>query len=154
MAGALSHSEADFLFGYGALLQLLDDLQDVGPDRKAGHMTVFSQMADGWPLDRITTRLLDFMNRILDSGAGHFDGPRCLSLWMAIRRNCTHLLLQSVAHNRALFTPELVSTLESHSPLSFASLDKLRRRAEKRHDAIKKTWTKTGARLSVWETLA
>ena len=153
VAGALSDAEAKFLFGYGVLLQLLDDLQDVGPDREAGHMTVFSQTAEGWPLDRITTRLLGFMDRILDSGARRFDGPRCQSLWMAIRRNCTHLLLQAVATNRGLFTSELVTAFESHSPLPFASLGTLRRRAERRHDTIKRTWAKQGVDLSIWEML-
>jgi hypothetical protein len=153
VAGVLGDAEAEFLFGYGVMLQLLDDLQDVGADREAGHMTVFSQTADGWPLDPFTIRLLDFMGRVLDSGAARFDRPRAQSLWMAIRRNCTHLLLQAVASNRGRFTAELVQTLESRSPLPFAALDALRRRAERRHHAIKKTWGKKGLGLSVWETL-
>ena len=117
-------------------------------------MTVFSQTAEGWPLDRLTARLLGFMDRVLESGARRFDGPRCESLWMAIRRNCTHLLVQAVAMNRDLFTPEFVKTLESHSPLPFSAVSKLTRRVEKRHAAIKKTWTKRGVHLdSVWEML-
>jgi len=154
VAGALSDAESEFLFGFGTLLQFLDDLQDVGPDRDAGHMTIFSQTVEGWPLDRITTRLLDFMDRILNSGASRFDGPRCQSLWLAIRRNCTHLLLQAVATNRSLFTSELVKTFESHSPLPFASLGTLRRRTKRRHDKIKRTWAKQGVDLLVWEMLA
>ena len=154
VAGALSHAESEFLFGFGALLQFLDDLQDVCLDREAGHMTIFSQTAEGWPLDRITTRLLDFMDRILNSGAGRFDSPRCQSLWMAIRRNCTHLLLQAVATNRSLFTSELVKTFESHSPLPFASLRTLKRRAKRRHDRIKRAWAKQGVDLLVSELLA
>ena len=106
VAGALSDTEAEFLFGYGALLQFLDDLQDVGPDREAGHMTVFSQTAEGWPLDRITTYLLGFMDCILESGAHRFDGPRCQSLWIAIRRNCTHL-----PHNCRRWPPIGISSL-------------------------------------------
>ena len=154
VAGALSNAESEFLFGFGALLQLLDDLQDVCLDREAGHMTIFSQTAVGWPLDRITTRLLDFMDRILNSGAARFDSPRCQSLWMAIRRNCTHLLLQAVATNRSLFTSELVQTFESHSPLPFASLRTLRRRAKRRHDKVKRAWAKQGVDLLVSEMLS
>ena len=153
VAGALSDTEAEFVFGYGTLLQLLDDLQDVGPDRQAQHMTIFSQTAEGWPLDGITTRLLGFMARILDSGAERFDHPRCQSLWMAMRRNCTHLLLQAVATNRGLYTSELVQALESYSPLPFSSLGTLKRRAERRHRKIKRAWAKQGVDLSVWEML-
>ena len=154
VAGTLCNDETEFLYGYGAVLQLLDDLQDVATDRNAAHMTLFSQTAEGWPLDRVTIRLLNFMDRILDSGAGRFDGPRCRSLWMAIRRNCTHLMLQAVHDNSGLFTSDLVKTLETRSPLPFASMSTLKRQAEKRHKAIKRRWAKTGVDRSVWETLA
>ena len=153
VAGSLTDAEAEFLFGYGTLLQLLDDLQDVTADRAAGHLTIFSRVADGRPLDPVAIRLLNFMDRVLEAGAVRFDGARCRSLWTAIRRNCVHLLLQAVAHNRGLFTAKLVRELEPHSPFPFASLNKLKRRAERRHAAITKTWAKRGVRLSVWDAL-
>ena len=117
VAGSLTDAEAEFLFGYGTLLQLLDDLQDVTADRAAGHVTIFSRVADGRPLDPVAIRLLNFMDRILEAGAVRFDGARCRSLWRAIRRNCIHLLLQAVANNRRLFTAKLASRIRrSPSP--------------------------------------
>ena len=147
VAGALSDGDAEFCYGYGALLQLLDDLQDVGPDRAAGHMTLFSQTAEAWPLDRTTTQLLAFMDGVLDSGRAHFDAPRFAGLFLAIRRNCIHLLVQAVAANRKLFTSDFVRKLEPYSPLPFSAMANLTRQVEKRHAAIKKIWTKQGVHL-------
>ena len=93
------------------------------------------------------------MARILDSGADRFNHPRYQSLWMAMRRNCTHLLLQAVATNRGLYSSELVQALESYSPLPFSSLGTLRRRAERRHAKIKRAWAKRNVDLWVWEML-
>ncbi|MDP2114704.1 MAG: hypothetical protein Q8K69_11670, partial [Bacteroidota bacterium] len=42
VAGRLSKDQEHFLFGYGAYLQLLDDIQDVNEDQAAGLKTVFS----------------------------------------------------------------------------------------------------------------
>ena len=43
VAGKLTKNQEYFLFGYGAYLQLLDDIQDVEEDRAAGLQTIFSQ---------------------------------------------------------------------------------------------------------------
>jgi len=39
--GSLGEEKTDFMFAYGALLQLCDDLQDAKEDLKNGHMTIF-----------------------------------------------------------------------------------------------------------------
>jgi hypothetical protein len=41
VAGKLTDEQRHFLFGYGAYLQLLDDVQDVREDWDSGLMTVF-----------------------------------------------------------------------------------------------------------------
>ena len=94
------------------------------------------------------------MDDVLDSGRAHFDAPKFAGLFLAIRRNCIHLLVQAVAANRTLFTSDFVRNLEPHSPLPFSAMATLTRQVEKRHAAIKKVWTKQGVhRDSVWEML-
>lgn len=153
VAGTLDEADTEFLFGYGAVLQLLDDLQDAVPDRQAGQMTLFSQTAVGWPLDGITARLLAFSHRVLaPTGAGWRDEPR-KSLLAAFRRNCVHLLLHAVAEHPELFTRERVRELDAHSPVAFASVPALRRRVKKRRRSVEKAWRKQGVRQTVWELL-
>ncbi len=64
-AGSLSREEAQFVFAWGALLQLVDDLQDLRPDRREGSLTIFTQAAGRVPLDELTTRTLCFGQRVM-----------------------------------------------------------------------------------------
>jgi len=67
VAGSLTPLQQEFSFYYGAFTQLMDDLEDVEQDRRAGIMTVFSQTAGRWPLDAVTSRLIVFGNGLLDA---------------------------------------------------------------------------------------
>jgi len=97
-AGTLSAEEAEFCFGYGVFLQLIDDLQDVVDDQRAGHATIFSQSAGHWPLDRLASRLFRLIARVIDESP-RFNGPRFAQQKDLIRRNCTFLLVGSIAEN-------------------------------------------------------
>ncbi len=149
VAGELSADEIEFLFGYGVLLQLLDDLQDAAADRAAGHRTLFSQAAgrrrldesaDGWRpaqsadsrrLDRLTSRLARFIPRAL-ARAERFEAPGWEVALDLIRRHCPLLLIQAVADQRELFGREMVARIEAHAPVAFAALPGLRRRMTRR----------------------
>ncbi len=132
VAGDLSPAEAELCFGYGVFLQLIDDLQDVVEDRQAGHATIFSLCAGHWPLDRLASRLFWLIERVIE-GAPRFGGPRFLQQRDLIRRNCTFLLVGSVAENARLFSRGFLSALESQWPFDFGSMRRLRRRAAKRY---------------------
>ncbi len=132
-AGALQEGEADFCFGYGVLLQLLDDLQDVQSDRAAQCRTLFSVAADRGRLDRLTSRLYRFMHQVVDCSR-RFASPRHADLKDLILRNCTSLLVSAVAENRQLFSRPFRRHLEARWPLSFGSMRRLRRRASQRFE--------------------
>ena len=137
-AGWLSGEEADFAFGYGVVLQLLDDLQDVGADRRAGHMTVFSQCAGRWPLDALASRLYHLVCRVIDESP-RFAEPRCADQRDLIRRNCTFLLVGAVAENAEFFTRPFIGALEERWAFEFSAMRRLRHRAAKRYGALLKS---------------
>ena len=139
VAGDLTAEEAEFLFGYGVALQLLDDLQDAAEDRAAGHRTLFSTAAGRRPLDDSTSRLARFTRRVLAPADG-FDAPGWDVVAGLMRGNCPLLLLQAVADQRRLFTAAYVRRLERYFPVRFAALPRLRRRAQRR-------WRRTEAAL-------
>jgi hypothetical protein len=130
-AGTLSRDEADFFFGYGVFLQLLDDMQDVRTDAQASHTTLFTRHAAKGPLDRITSRLYRFMNRVVATST-RFASPRFDDRKDLILRNCTFLLVGAVSEHRDLFTGSYIRELETRWPLDFASMRKLSRMARKR----------------------
>jgi hypothetical protein len=130
-SGEPSRSEAEFCYGYGAFLQLLDDLQDVCADREAGHATLFTLCAESGPLDEPTSRIYRFMRLVVESSE-RFSSPRYSNLKDLIIRNCTFLLVGAVAENPRLFSRRFRRSLERRWPFRFASMRGLRRRASER----------------------
>jgi hypothetical protein len=135
VAGRLSKEEADFFFGFGVMLQLLDDLQDLIDDRRAGHWTLFSRCATFTNLDSLTSRLGNFLNTVLS--ASPYKHPRGEELKDLIHRNSTMLMLRAMAQNVDFYKPDYLSRMEQFSPLRLSFLREFQRNIEKR---FKKVW--------------
>lgn len=150
--GNLRKDEADFMFGYGVFLQFLDDLQDARSDSSENHMTIFSQSAGTWPLDRLTNRLRRYMARVLESTA-YFSDPRTGILTELIEKNCVFLILQAVAQNHEFFSADYVRKLEACSPFRFSYLRKRRGTVGKKYTKIKKTLQREKNLHSVFDVL-
>jgi len=119
VAGKLTDPEADFMFGYGVLLQLLDDLQDVRNDIVEGNATVFSRQAADSLLDELAARLWSFAESVLWSSS-RFEAPRFQPIKALIHENCKLLLLQAVAGNCGSYTTRFAAELETFSPWRFS----------------------------------
>jgi hypothetical protein len=131
IAGEATPEQERFAFGYGAFLQLLDDLQDVAADRAAGHHTLFTRAAESGALDDLTARLMHFIDLVLgreraDASAATSD---CLDL---VRRNCHCMLAAVMSAQPALFTRRFRRSVERQWPVSFRAMRRLRRRAHAR----------------------
>jgi len=120
-AGTLASHDADFLFGFGAALQLMDDLQDVREDRARGHATIFTRALDAGPIDGPACRLLAFIDRVLARGRrfARADGAELRDL---IRRSCRLLVLHAIADQPEAFSPAFRERIERHSPFGFEFL--------------------------------
>lgn len=116
--GSLTPEEARFMFGFGIVLQLGDDLQDTLTDGKNGHMTIFSQTAGKWDLDGITNKLFNFTASVIDSGSC-LKAPAMKELSLIMKRSCNLLLLGAIANNKGLFSKSYQKSIEAYSPLSF-----------------------------------
>jgi hypothetical protein len=134
VGGRLTQDEADRCFGFGVVLQLLDDLQDIPDDRRARHRTLFACTTSQKSLDDLTSRLWHFLHRFLDSMVWATD--RGIELRDLIRRNCTMLLLRSVAESGESYTQDYANYLERFSPLSFAFLKARQHSAAKQYSRI------------------
>lgn len=117
IAGDLSPHEVDFLYGYGAYLQLLDDIQDVGEDLNDGLMTCFSMAGKERELDEVLYKTFNFGDAVLDSSK---------DLWASVNLDFKGLLqksillffVESVATDTKYYSPQLQSEIEDVSPLS------------------------------------
>jgi hypothetical protein len=119
--GSLTDDEAEFMFAYGILLQLMDDLQDLRDDLSNRHTTIFTRQTGLGPLDGVTTQLWAFTRKVLWS-LSRFASAQPRSLKSLIQDNLRLLLLQSVARNQEFYTPDFVRALEASSPVRFGYL--------------------------------
>jgi len=134
-AGVLTDEQAQFVFDWGVLLQLADDLQDVRQDRVDGVRTLFSEAAGREPLDGLTNRTLHFAARTIER-MRTLTGLRSLELQEMIARSSWSLLIRSAGAAGELYTPQYVAELERHSPFRFEFLKERNRTLERRRGLL------------------
>jgi len=128
-AGTLSRKEAEIVFGWGALLQLVDDLQDLRQDQHEGSRTIFTQAAGRVPLDDLTTHTLSFGQRVMRRM--NQMPNRCQALKEMIQKSYMTLVVWSAGECGELYSRDYLAELETHSPFRFASVAARRRQAAK-----------------------
>jgi hypothetical protein len=106
--GDLSEGESEALFGYGVLLQLIDDLRDLSEDIEAGHSTPFSRALASGRLDAATSRLVRF--------AGE-----CCAILKREERSATGAFHRIIARCSRFMIADAVASYESFYPASFAA---------------------------------
>ena len=119
------------MFYYGALTQLVDDLEDVDNDLNSGLMTVFAQTAQAWKLDALTNRTFHFAGRALDAMQA-LEAPGAEALLGLLRHSVNPLLVAQAGCVGRYYSPAYLETLEEHAPLPFGFLRRQRRDFERR----------------------
>lgn len=123
VAGKLTDAQRYFLFGYGAYLQLLDDIQDVEEDYHAGLMTVFSKDAFQFPLDDKLNKTYWFGEHVMRS-LDFFDG-RHIELFKSLMRKSMDLFItESIAQNTEAYSRNYITEFETYSPFHFTYICK------------------------------
>jgi hypothetical protein len=125
--GGLTAQEAEFTFAWGVLLQLGDDLQDVGEDLQRGSLTPFTRaVRGGMLLDGLVAQLLNFSDLVsarldaLPQGDAFFKD--------LLRMSWRSLILMAVARYPEFFSAEFAADLEGYSPFRFTFLRARRER--------------------------
>lgn len=134
VAGSLDPARIEFAYGLGALLQLMDDLEDVFEDLEAGRMTLFSQTSKGWFLDGLTDHVLRFGQRVLVS-LDNFAVPGTEPLRDLVRSVTRMGIVDCAGRARRLYSRDYIARLEARSPFRFAFAIKQRRKLAKRRAA-------------------
>lgn len=130
-AGTLTADQERFVFYWGVLLQLADDLQDVREDCRDGVLTLFSKRAGREALDALTNRTLHFGQRTM-ALMHRLQAADCLPLQQLIQRSSLSILIRSAGEAGEFYTPEYLNCLERHSPFRFSFLNERRAQFAKR----------------------
>ena len=125
VAGWLSEARVDFLYGLGAFLQLVDDLQDLYRDLSVGAHTIFSESAGRSTLEEIVNRTFYLGSQVI-ARAGCFNDPKAGSLKELMEWSVFFLLEEAVGRAGNLFSPGYLDQVESRLPFRFAFLEEQR----------------------------
>ena len=114
-----------FSYGFGFLLQLIDDLQDITVDRTSGNATLFSSAADKSVLSARVRKLIVFLHTALDY-EGASPSPYARDVRLLFENNCMLLIYEAVFQNHALFDRTFVRELKRYSPVRPGSICKVK----------------------------
>jgi len=121
VAGDLTRAQAEYVFGWGAFVQFMDDVQDVEEDGRDGLATVFSVTAGRWLLDAITDRTFHFGRQVVERLAC-FDAPGAEPMRQMMRDTVFRMLIEAVGRAAQFYSKPYVQELEAHSPFRFSFL--------------------------------
>jgi hypothetical protein len=124
------------MFGFGILLQLLDDLQDTSADRSSGHTTLFSMQNPGNSPESSTNRLINFILNVLDQDHC-FSSPSAVKLKEMMKKSILFLLLGAVACNSGMYGKHYLIRLEEFSPMSFKYLKSFYKKISREYGKLK-----------------
>ena len=123
VAGKLTEAQRYFLFGYGAYLQLLDDIQDVEEDHEAGLTTVFSGSAFQEPLDGKLNKTYWFGENVMES-LEFFCGEHIELFKSLMRRSMDLFITEAIAQVPDVYSQNYVAEFENFSPFHFMYIRK------------------------------
>jgi len=123
--GQLSSEQEKFLYGYGAYLQILDDLQDVEEDRAQGLMTCFSEAASRSVIDAYANKTFWLGEEILKS-VEKLSYTNKTVFFTLMQRSIELFILESVISGSSLFSKKYVKAFKPYAPLRISYLNKRR----------------------------
>lgn len=125
--GHLKEDEMNFCFGYGILLQIIDDLQDIEEDLANGHMTILSQICKEYPLDKLISKLINYINEffLIENTINSKEAIRLKN----VIKNCSMIMIfEAISKNKKQFSKKYVKEIESYSYVRFSYLKKLKKK--------------------------
>lgn len=121
VAGHLTEVQKYFLFGYGAYLQLLDDIQDVEEDSQSGLMTIFSKDFGNNPMDEKLNKTYWFGEEVMKS-LDFFDGQQIPLFKSLMRKSMDLFIIEAIAQNQKAFSAKYINQFEPYSPFRFSTI--------------------------------
>ncbi|MBN2001661.1 hypothetical protein JW935_29235 [candidate division KSB1 bacterium] len=120
VAGDLTPDQMKFFYGYGVLLQLLDDVQDIGQDRAAGLKTLFSSNGN---LELNINKSLHFAPEVMAYLSCFLSAPP--PLLSLIKSSALYLFVNAVGRSRQYIDRHYVSETETCSPVRFGTFESM-----------------------------
>ena len=127
LAGRLSTAQAEAIFGYGILLQLVDDLQDLQEDLDGSRSSPFSRAIRHGTLEGVTNRLFN-LTEVIAARLKREGLPASGDIAPLIARSCTILIEEAIARHSHLYRQGYLALVNRHTPVRLAYLREFRHR--------------------------
>lgn len=147
VAGQLSENAIRFLLGYGVVLQLGDDIQDIQSDKLSNSNTIFSILAGKYNLEALTNKLFRFIDNLVSIDLQSMDFQEKELMTNFIRENSFLLILYSVCKSKKYFERRYVKDLERYLPVRVKFLKKVDNRIKRQYKQFKKCFDEEGFKL-------
>lgn len=122
----MSEKEQLFCFGFGAILQLCDDLQDAESDYQAQHFTLFSQLKGRYALDSLLKKMNGYLEFLMKQ-LGQINEQTTYDLPLVIGRNTKLLLAYAILDHQQCFTRKFIKEINAYLPIRPRAMKKIAR---------------------------
>ena len=129
--GELSDYEASFAYGYGVILQLADDLQDINDDMQNHHNTPYNQLSKRGELDYFFQRHENLINHLM-TNIYKKKTRKQQALYQLLDKSIELLLFGGVCDNRKYFSKKFLKNYMAGSKFSCRNFNKLNKAIIKR----------------------
>lgn len=123
VAGNLTETQKLFTFGYGAFLQLVDDLQDIKQDFDGGLNTIFTEAARNYPLDSYANKTYNWGNEII-SMCDYVVRDNLESTKTLMKKSDIMMMTGTIGLASGFYTKPFLKKIETFSPFRFSFLKK------------------------------
>jgi hypothetical protein len=124
LVDSLSAAQSETIFGYGVLLQLVDDLQDLREDAESGDSTPFSRAIRHGTLEGISNRLFNLVG-VITASLRRLEAPREGHLTDLVERSCTLLIQEAIARHARSYRKGYLAMVDRQAPVRLAFLRRL-----------------------------
>lgn len=125
----ITNEDLSFYLGFGLILQLTDDLQDMKEDSEQFHQTIFTVDLNHEQVEKLVNKLIHFVCQTINSYQAQND-----NLMKFILYHCYQLILSSVVDNKEFFSKEYINKLEKYFLVSYPFLEQLKKKQTENKD--------------------
>ncbi len=136
--GELTEEEIKFTLGFGIILQLCDDVQDIQSDIDSKSATIYSLSAKGHKLDTLTNKLFRLIEHVLTTDIQPIKFEHDEKIVPFMQQCCNFIALDGIMTHKSYFTKDYIKDIEKYLPVTPKFLNNIKAKTPKKFNKIMK----------------
>lgn len=134
--GNLSEDEIKFTLGFGIILQLCDDIQDIQSDIDSKSATIFSLSAKGHKLDILTNKLFRLIEHVLSTDISPIKFEHSDKIIPFMQQCCNFIVLDGIMTHKKYFTKQYIKSIEKYLAVTPKFLYNIKTKTPKKFNKV------------------